>query len=500
MPQRLLGCLVASLVGAAALLLLPAAPADADPRPPRPNPLLDRADAVFEGRADATHRTDASMVLRDVFVARPTMDAAERWRAQRLLARPTDGIGDPYGDGYRVPSRRTCRGPICVHHVPTTRDAPPSKAWVRTTLRVMNRVWRTEVGELGYRRPPRDGKHGGDKRFDVYLKDLGRQGLFGYCAPEFRVRGMRHVASGYCVLDNDFAKAQYGVAPRVSLRVTAAHEFFHAVQFGYDFREDPWLLESTAAWMEERVADDADDNRRYLPYGQVALPGTSLDRFDPAGYQQYGNWAFWEHLSERFGPDVVRDVWDEASARPGAPDRYSVAALRRALASRGGLKPVFARYAAALARPAASFAEGSAWPSAELGSGTLGPGKRYAHTSVRLNHLASRSIVVRPGQRLRGGWRLELSVDGPARAAGPAAYVQVVRRDGRVRGRQVPLDAEGRGLTRVRFDADRVRRVVVTLANTSTRYRCRAGGPTYACQGVPRDQRARFELAARIRR
>jgi hypothetical protein len=28
--------------------------------------------------------------------------------------------------------------------------------------------------------------------------------------------------------------------------VTAAHEFFHAIQYGYDVSEDPWLMESTA--------------------------------------------------------------------------------------------------------------------------------------------------------------------------------------------------------------------------------------------------------------
>ena len=354
------------------------------------------------------------MALRDVFVARPTMDETEKWRATRMLARPTDRANDPYGDGYRVPSTRKCKGPVCVHYVRRTRDAPPDESWVNTTLRVMSRVWRAEVRRMGFRPPPRDGKHGGDGRFDVYLKELGAQGLYGYCAPEYRVGGMPHVASGYCVLDDDFARKQYGAAPMVSLRVTAAHEFFHAIQFGYDFREDPWLLESTAAWMEEQVADGADDNRRYLPYGQVARPETSLDRFDPGGFNQYGNWAFWEYLGERFGAGVVRAVWRQAGAYDGAPDRYSVAALRRILARHGGLPATFAAYAAALTMPARSFAEGAAWPSATTGTGRLGPKDRHAHTAMRINHLASRSIAIRPTRALRGDWRLQITVNAPA--------------------------------------------------------------------------------------
>jgi hypothetical protein len=497
MPRPFRLPLLLAVVGATAVVLLPAPGASADPHL-RPNAVLERADAVFAGAAGPTSRRDASMVLRDVFVARPTMDDADRWRAERLLARPTDRAGDPYGDGYRVPATRVCGGPVCVHYVPTTRDAPPSHQWVRTTLKVMRRVWDTEVHRMGYRRPPRDGRHGGDSRFDVYLEDLGRQGLFGYCAPEYRVRGLRHVASGYCVLDDDFARSQYGVSPRVGLRVTAAHEFFHAVQFGYDFREDPWLLESTASWMEERAADRANDNRRYLRYGQVAQPGVSLDRFDPAGYGQYGNWVFWEYLSQRFGPDVVRDVWRRAAALPGSPDRFSVAALRRALADRGGLRPTFGAYAAALAQPARTFPEGGAWPRADIGSGRLGADRTHARTRVRVNHLASRSIAVQPARGLRGGWLLELIVDGPPRVTAPAAYVQVVARDGSVRARPVALDRQGVGRARMRFDATRVRKVVVTLANASTRYRCRTGGATYACNGAPRDQRLPFEVTARI--
>ena len=107
-------------------------------------------------------------------------------------------------------------------------------------------------------------------KLDVYLKELGGQGLYGYCAPEPAGAGRR--APGYCVLDDDFARCQFGRAPIQTLRVTAAHEFLHAVQFGYDYREDPWLLEATATWIEERYADGVDDNRQYLAEGQLGVP------------------------------------------------------------------------------------------------------------------------------------------------------------------------------------------------------------------------------------
>lgn len=45
--------------------------------------------------------------------------------------------------------------------------------------------------------------------------------------------------SAYCVVDNDYAVEEFGVrnTPLENLQVTVAHEYFHAVQFAYDFYE-----------------------------------------------------------------------------------------------------------------------------------------------------------------------------------------------------------------------------------------------------------------------
>jgi hypothetical protein len=63
--------------------------------------------------------------------------------------------------------------------------------------------------------------------------------------------------------------------------------------------------------------------------------------------------------------------------------------------------------------------------------------------------------------------------------------------------RPILLD-DGVGRERVRFAHHQVRRVTITLANASTRYRCGRGGPSFACEGRPRDQRVRFDVAVRV--
>ncbi len=431
--------------------------------------------------------------MRDLFVARRTLGVLESFVADALLARPTDGDQDPGGDGYRGPTGRRCGPRLCVHYALRGKDAPPSRRWVRRTLRVLGEVWDHEVDGLRFRQPPADGRRGGDGRFDVYLAELGNRGLFGYCTPERRVRGERFAASSYCVLDDDFSRREFGTRPIDSLRVTAAHEFFHAIQFGYDFREDPWLLESTATWIEETFADRVDDNRRYLRFGTVHRPGIPLDAFSNTHYAHYGTWAWWEYLTDRYGDGLVRAVWNQADTVGDAPDRSSVDALGAVLDRHAGLPHTLTSYAVANLAPARSYPEGNAWPAARVGRpARLDRAHRRATGRVRIDHLAAHHLAFAPGSDLRGA-RLRVTVDAPRHRA--AARVIVVRVDGRRVRHGLRLDRRGDGSLTVRFGAGTVAQVVVTLVNTSTRYRCHRD-TSFACGGEPRDDAARFAVEA----
>lgn len=452
------------------------------------------AHAPVPAKADAPELT---LQLRDLFVNRNELGFFDRLTATAILARPSDGMQDPQGEGYARPSGKLCNRRICVHYVPAGKDAPRSRHWLRHTLRTVSGVWHHEVDVLGFRPPPSDGKHGGDGRFDVYLTDLGSRGLFGYCAPEARVKGERFSAYGYCVLDNDFARSQYDAKPQVSLEVTAAHEFFHAIQFGYDYRADPWLMESTAVWMEESYADSANDNRRYLPYGSEARPWVSLDHYTDTGYAQYGNWAFWQFLTDRYGRGLIRQVWDRVDATRGAPGEASIPALSRVLDRRThtstGLADALTAYAVANLDPTASYPEGDAWPSARLDSRMrLRRERGRRAVTVRVDHLAAQDVAFRP-PTTGASRRLLLTVEGPSRRT--RVVVTVRRDDGH--STHLPLTLRhGVGTATVAFSPKRVASVVVTVVNTSARYDC-GRGTLMSCGGTPRDDGMRFTVSAR---
>ena len=458
---------------------------------------LQTADRVLSGRAP---RTDASMALLQLRLSMKQLSTVDRRRAAAILARPTDHP-DFYGESYSVRAKRKCAGHICIHWVSTTRDAAPSRRWVDRQLHMLVQVWNYEVKKLGYRPPISDGRRGGggSGRFDVYLKELYHQGYYGITVAEHPSSTNLALYSSYLLLDNDFKRSQFHADPLQVARVTAAHEFFHAIQYAYDVREDPWLKESTATWMEDQFDDSSNDNRQYLPWSQLRRPGTPLDTFSSSGFAQYGNWVFFEYLSERFGRRVVRSIWQRAASFHGGGHEYSAAAIRSALHKYGGMTRVFGTYTSGNTTPGRSYAEGRFYPvAASKSSVSLSRDEPTASwTTYAVRHLASVNVDARPGPDLTArSWRLRVKVDGPRRHTMPAVVVLVHRADHRLTRRFVHLSRDGRGTLSVPFSRATTQRVTVTLENADTRYRCHTGGG-YSCNGSPTAPHPEFRLRLR---
>jgi hypothetical protein len=449
---------------------------------------LRTAHAVVAGDAPRVDPTEALLQLRLHLADLP---ADQRREAQAILARPTDNP-DPNGQAYSVKAKRKCAGHICIHWVPTTIDAPPSKHWVNKTLKVMNHAWKYEVHRLGYRRPVSDGHRGGGSgKYDVYLKELTGQGLYGLTVAEQRTSYSRRVYSSYLILDNDFKG--YPSSRKTSLEVTAGHEFYHAIQFGYDVKEDVWLKEATATWMEEQFYDAGNDNRQYLPYGQVAHPTTPLDKATTFGV--YGNWLFFEYLSERYGRGVVRAIWKHAAAYRGGHE-FSAQAIRSAMSKHGGLTSAFGRYASGNTAPGHTYREGGAYPASPAGSKvTLTKSARSSGwVTHHVKHLASTNVRAFPGGGLTGpAWKLRVTVNGPDSGKAPVVVVLVKRKHHPSTRTLVHLNGKGNGDTKVPFSTRRTASVTVTLANASTEFRCNRG-TAYSCQGSPKVRRPAYQL------
>lgn len=475
----------------------------------------------------------ATPILRDLLARLRFLSTGDRADALRILARPTDPAAAGH---YRAPPVQTAcdtTKPLCFHWDanPAHSDSPPpgdtSPAngipdQVDKTMTILAEVWDLEITTYDYRPPLADDTSPGQSsspETDIYLADVGADSLFGYCASDDPNADPEssypfHDISAYCVLDNDYSAAQYGISqsPDDFLAVTAAHEFFHAIQFSYDWFEDLWLMEGTAMFMEGQFRPTVEDRIRYLTDSALTSPSTPVDR--GAGGFQYGAWIFWRFLVEDFGeladPLLIRQVWERADGSSdtdgGGPDAvgrddYSLHSARRAVAARGSsFRALFGKFARVNRTPAGFYSEGASYPRAPLSQtyylGRSGPGTDW-QSSTRLRHLASRYFAFKPGRSASSNGSLRVRVDLPRRWRGPEAYLLVRRTSGGWYVRRFALDSDGDGVRSVAFGRGTIREVDLVLTNASTRMNCWRG-TVFSCSGVGADERLYYKFRATV--
>jgi hypothetical protein len=270
--------------------------------------------------------------------------------------RPPDASGTVCT--YRVPEAppyETPHGHVRVHYVadPADRDSPSPTStrvagvpdWIVAVGEAAENAWARET-ELGFPAPPADdgdgAERGGDARYDLYVCDLASHDLGELAATVADPPGS---GFSYVVVDDDYAAAE--VAPLkttgvAQLRVTVAHELFHAIQIGEGRGRLPeWLAEATAVWMEGIVAPPDVDREIY----RVALggAGTGEPYWQGGDLHEYGAWWLVQEL-ERGHPGFVRRLLTLAATR-GDDDPHGLELLARALGGRRALEAAFARFA-----------------------------------------------------------------------------------------------------------------------------------------------------------
>ncbi len=329
---------------------------------------------------------------------------------------------------------------ILVHYALTGLDAPyqanvdidPADGvpdFINRTLEAFEYIWDYQTVTLGYTTPPTDFGRGGDNRYDVYLENLGA-GFYGFANPEDVVDGYR--ANSFIAIENDFAGSYYAANPVDGMKVTAAHEFFHAVQFGYDafeydFEVDtlpqtyrPWWFEASATWMEDVIYDDINDYVGYLPfflgYSWMGLGSFSYNYGDARSYHPYGACLWPIYMTEKYGVDIVREIWEICGQTAGYNALYameSVLGTRSSSLSDGFLEfAVWNFHSGNFADPANFYSEGALFPEVDIAGEIDSLDVFPMHISFLSNppeHLAANYIIVATNSK-PGGMRI--SFDG----------------------------------------------------------------------------------------
>ena len=447
----------------------------------------------------------ATYILRDLALRAGRLSGAEAAEAEQILARP-DTSGDP-DDGWSSSATRAkiCDTHVCVHYVTDTADKA-TLTWATSTLATFEEVWTKEVDVMGFNAPKPDGTKGGDSKLDVYIDNIDVDSLYGYCATgSFSPPPWDQPV--YCSVDNDYASfVALGLGTDINLlKATAAHEFFHAVQYSYDAGDDAALGEMTATWMEDEVYDAINDNRNYVN-NSMSRPDVPADSFDssttvPSGFQ-YGNWVWMRYLTQRFGADFINALYDRLDARTGAPDEYSIQGIGSVLAAESTpttFGEAFADFAAKNAKPSAFYDEALEAPS------YYAPSPRVAtHTLTTtaatgtisdIDHLTSRYISLKPGA---GATQLTVAVNMSDTVTGSqAVLVSIPSNGGAPTYDAITLDSTGAGM-RTLDNFGNMTEVVLVLVNASNRYSgcTKFAQTTRTCNGNPVDDNKAYSYSA----
>lgn len=183
---------------------------------------------------------------------------------------------------------------------------------------ILEFVWKQIVDEWGFKSPPWSGNY----YVDVYIGGTGvinptlptSTASYGIKLPD-NVYGVTSVYQNgvpYIIINQNM-----GVS---TLKVTFAHEFFHAVQLSYVPYEgliqdtNKFLAESTATWMEDAVYPEINNYVQYVKYW-LDYPEDSMFT---GGFSDYGGVLFMKYITENFSPEtdllgigIIKQLWQD---------------------------------------------------------------------------------------------------------------------------------------------------------------------------------------------
>jgi hypothetical protein len=271
--------------------------------------------------------------------SRLTTDAQAKFL--KVMARPT-GLSSTYSETTKnfFKFYYTTTGTNAVSTTDANSNSVPD--YVENMAAAFVRAL-TVYDSLGFARPPIASSDAG--RFCVYLSNSAAgSGVYGYCQGETsagdnpNTSGVTETSAytSFMVMRNNYTGfGSTDALLQIAMEVTTAHEFFHAIQFGYDTNNfTSFPMEMCSTWGEDIVFPKDDDNWQYLtgifttPYIPVDYDD-DLDGTTITSGHWYSSWIFQRYLSDRFGAEITHTLFQNVVTQ------YWSTALNNALVAKG---------------------------------------------------------------------------------------------------------------------------------------------------------------------
>ncbi len=197
--------------------------------------------------------------------------------------------------------------------------------YIDSVAHYFEKAYEIEVNQIGYLPPPKDFGDGGGDEYDIYVLELGKnRGGYGYTTADREILPRFNFPryTSYIVIDNNYSpedssiysdnvkRPSYFTTGIDALKITAAHELHHAIQYVYGFIEPsvPAIYELTSSWMEYRLYPEIKDYYQYLPQlfnGLKRYPFANTDPDNGYRWSIYGQYMF-----KQFGDFAMKRMWE----------------------------------------------------------------------------------------------------------------------------------------------------------------------------------------------
>lgn len=184
--------------------------------------------------------------------------------------------------------------------------------YIDSALVIFDHVWDVEINQLGFQPPPAaDGS--AIENYHIYFTKS--YSYYGWTTPDQQISsGPVNTFTSFIEINANFYQTHFYTGGLNALRVTAAHEFNHAIQLGYNLRADEYgnyselfFLEMTSTWLEDYVYEDVNDYYQYL---NNFIPNIDKIKFNAAyNNYEYANSLYLHMLEEKFGARIVPEIW-----------------------------------------------------------------------------------------------------------------------------------------------------------------------------------------------
>ena len=156
--------------------------------------------------------------------------------------------------------------------------------------------------------------HDEDQKYDIYIQDMG-QGYYGVNYLDIDSLG-NNTGSTYIFIDNEYEENEYYTTGIEAMKITIAHEYFHAIQRSYRAQfnsETLYLYEMSSTWIEDVIYPDIDD---YIDSGWLFSfynnPEQNISETDGYSIALYAHYLTSIIEGENnLESSIIKEIWEQ---------------------------------------------------------------------------------------------------------------------------------------------------------------------------------------------